>query len=90
MFFNPTYEDNYPTVNLEAEACGTRVITYDAGGARETVRSSASQVIEVGDLQKAIEWMSIGKDVYKRQGQDAASLRRNTCWSSGRWILYYL
>ncbi len=62
VFFNPTYEDNYPTVNLEAEACGTRVITYDAGGARETVHSSASQVIEVGDLQKAIEWMSIGKE----------------------------
>ena len=27
VFFNPTYEDNYPTVNLEAEACGLPVIT---------------------------------------------------------------
>ena len=59
VFFNPTYEDNYPTVNLEAEACGTRVITYDAGGARETIHSSTSQVIEVSDLQKTIELMSI-------------------------------
>lgn len=37
VFANPTYEDNYPTVNLEAQACGTRVVTYDTGGCRETV-----------------------------------------------------
>lgn len=37
MFANPTYEDNYPTVNLEAQACGIRVITYDIGGCRETL-----------------------------------------------------
>ncbi len=38
VFVNPTYEDNYPTVNLEARACGTRVVTYDTGGCRETLR----------------------------------------------------
>lgn len=38
LFLNPTYEDNYPTVNLEAQACGTPIITYDAGGASETLR----------------------------------------------------
>lgn len=37
VFFNPTREDNYPTVNLEAEACGTAVWTYDFGGCRETI-----------------------------------------------------
>ena len=36
-FFNPTYEDNYPTVNLEARACECRVVTYDTGGAAETI-----------------------------------------------------
>ena len=40
IFANPTYEDNYPTVNLEAQACGTRVVTYDTGGCRETLISS--------------------------------------------------
>ena len=45
VFFNPTVEDNYPTVNLEAEACGTPVVTYDTGGCRETVHSSKSQVV---------------------------------------------
>lgn len=36
LFFNPTYEDNYPTVNLEAIACGTPVITYNTGGSSES------------------------------------------------------
>ena len=32
-------------VNLEAEACGTPVVTYDTGGCRETVRLLGSRVI---------------------------------------------
>ena len=42
VFFNPTVEDNFPTVNLEAEACGTPVMTYDTGGCRETIKLSDS------------------------------------------------
>jgi len=37
VFLNPTLEDNYPTVNLEAQACGTFVATFDSGGAAEMV-----------------------------------------------------
>ena len=37
IYVNPTHEDNYPTTNLEAQACGTFVITYDVGGAKETL-----------------------------------------------------
>ena len=40
VFVNPTYEDNYPTVNLEAQACGTPIITYDVGGCRETLEKA--------------------------------------------------
>ena len=36
VFVNPTFEDNYPTTNLEAIACGTPVITFDTGGSRES------------------------------------------------------
>lgn len=36
-YVNPTHEDNFPTTNLEARACGTRVITYDVGGCKETL-----------------------------------------------------
>ena len=53
IFFNPTYEDNYPTVNLEAEACGTPVISYDTGGSSETLRDKNSRVIECGNIESA-------------------------------------
>lgn len=46
VFFNPTTEDNFPTVNLEAEACGTSVVTYDTGGCSETVRREGSHVVD--------------------------------------------
>lgn len=36
VFVNPTLEDNYPTTNLEAIACGTPVITYNTGGSSES------------------------------------------------------
>ena len=36
-FFNPTREENYPTVNLEARACGCKIVTYDTGGSAETI-----------------------------------------------------
>ncbi|MSU05586.1 glycosyltransferase [Spirochaetales bacterium NM-380-WT-3C1] len=38
VFVNPTYEDNYPTTNLESIACGTPVITYDTGGSGESAK----------------------------------------------------
>ena len=44
-FFNPTREDNYPTVNLEAVACGCRVATYDVGGSAETVEGCSDAIV---------------------------------------------
>lgn len=46
---NTTYEDTFPTVNIEALACGTPVITYDAGGSPEIISKNTGYVISVGD-----------------------------------------
>lgn len=54
VFFNPTYEDNYPTVSLEAQACGTHVVCYDVGGCKETLKRSDSKVIRVGDIDNML------------------------------------
>ncbi len=51
VFFCSSYEENYPTVNLEAEACGTPVITYDSGGCPETVKRDDSCVVRTGDVE---------------------------------------
>ena len=49
VFFNPTVEDNYPTVNLEAESCNTPVITYDTGGCAETIHLINSRCVKSYD-----------------------------------------
>lgn len=53
VFFNPTKEDNYPTVNLESELCKTPVITYNTGGCAETI--SMKQSLTVVDYAAAIQ-----------------------------------
>ena len=53
VFLNLTYEDNYPTVNLESQACGTPCITYQTGGSVESVLSE--NIVPQGDLIKLIE-----------------------------------
>lgn len=53
-FLNLTYEDNYPTVNMEAIACGTPVITYNTGGCSEQVNTSVGIVTTFDELLKSI------------------------------------
>ena len=52
---NPTYEDNYPTVNLEAIACGTPVITYDTGGCKEQITRTTGIISKPVDLFNSIK-----------------------------------
>ena len=48
---NPTWQDNYPTVNLESIACGTPVITYRTGGSVESVCEDTGYVVGQGDVE---------------------------------------
>ena len=63
VFVNPTYNDTYPTVNLEAQACGTPVITYRTGGSVESV--PAECVVEQGDIE-ALRDKIISNTAYSR------------------------
>ncbi|MBO7575348.1 MAG: glycosyltransferase [Bacteroidales bacterium] len=54
-FVNPTWQDNYPTVNLEAIACGTPVVTYRTGGSVEAVTAGTGFVVEQGDVQGLLD-----------------------------------
>lgn len=52
VFVNLTYEDTYPTVNLEALSCGTPCLTYRTGGSVESVEKDC--VVEQGDLASLV------------------------------------
>lgn len=50
VYVNPTYEDNYPTTNMEAQACGCPVITYKTGGSCENIIDGYGFSVEKGNL----------------------------------------
>lgn len=55
VFLNLSYCENYPTVNLEALACGTSVLTYKTGGSPEIVEDYEGYVVEKGNLDAVVE-----------------------------------
>jgi glycosyltransferase involved in cell wall biosynthesis len=55
VFVNPTSQDNFPTTNLEALACGTPVITYKTGGSPEALDEDTGFVVNKGDVKGIIE-----------------------------------
>lgn len=50
VFVNPTREDTFPTVNLEALACGTPVVTFRTGGSPETIDETCGSVVDKNDV----------------------------------------
>ena len=59
VFVNFTYEDNYPTTNLEAIACRTPVISYDTGGSGESA-VKFGRVIKKAGVEEALEIIKSG------------------------------
>lgn len=55
VLINPTYADTFPTVNLEALACGTPVITYRTGGSPEAIDEKTGVVVEQGNVNALAE-----------------------------------
>ena len=48
----PTREENYPTVNMEAIACGTPVVTFNTGGSPEMLNEKVDRVVPVDDVNE--------------------------------------
>ncbi len=55
VYVNPTLEDNFPTTNLEALACGTPVITFHTGGSPECITPNCGIIVEKGNIEKLKE-----------------------------------
>lgn len=50
VFVIPTREDNFPTVSIEALACGTPVVTFRTGGSPEILDDKTGIVVEVDNV----------------------------------------
>lgn len=75
VFVNPTLEDNYPTTNLEAMACGTPVITFNSGGSAESIKEGCGMVVERGNLEELVQAISVIKK--NRKNYYAANCRQH-------------
>lgn len=67
VFVNTTKVDTFPTVNLEALACGIPVVTYDSGGASETIDSKTGYTVPYGDVQKLRESIDHLKNIDRQK-----------------------
>ncbi|MBU9725175.1 glycosyltransferase [Diplocloster modestus] len=55
VFLNPTREDNFPTVNLEALACGVPVLTFDTGGSPEAINQNTGMIVNENNLSEVLQ-----------------------------------
>lgn len=64
VFVNPTRQEVLGLVNIEANACGTPVITFDSGGSPECINEKTGIVVKINDidsLEKEIKLVCSGE-----------------------------
>lgn len=93
VFLNLTLEDTFPTVNLEALACGTPVITYKTGGSPECIDAMTGMVVPKGDIfslyDAIIKVTSYGKKKYSKFCVDRANQFFNKSLMVNNYISLY-
>ena len=55
LFVNPTREENFPTVNIEALACGIPVLTFETGGSPEIIDENCGSAVAKDDVNELAE-----------------------------------
>ena len=93
VFINPTLEDNFPTVNLEALACGTPVVTFNTGGSGECVDGATGIVTPKGDINALLNDIRTvlvrGKNYYQGACVKKATERYNKDIQYRKYIELY-
>lgn len=90
VFVNPTYADSFPTVNMEALACGTPVITYKTGGSPEIIDDNTGIVIKQGDLDGLVEAINSISEKGKNYYKDACWQRAQKLFDKDKCFKEYL
>lgn len=60
ILVNPTREEVLGLINIEANACGTPVITFNSGGSPECINEKSGFVIEVDDFETLLSKIELG------------------------------
>ena len=74
VFVNCSIEDTLSSINIECQACGTPVVTYDSTGNKETVDGQCGFALKAGDLEslweRTLKILDTGKAYYSKMCQD--------------------
>lgn len=85
LYLNLSYCENYPTVNLEAIACGSLVLTYMSGGSTEIIEQYGGILVEKGNLEAVVREIKF----MKKGGNKSKSIDR-TLFDKKKVTLEYL
>ena len=88
VFVNPTREDTFPTVNMEALACGTPVVTFDTGGSSEIADGTCGAAVPKDDVD-ALE-REIIRICRDKPFTEEACLRRSELYNAKEKFEEYL
>lgn len=66
VFMNVTKVDSFPTVNMEALACGTPVITFDSGGSTEIITEKNGVAVPYGDVTALVNQKAYFRKIGKK------------------------
>lgn len=93
FFLNLTYEDNFPTTNIESLACGTPILTYNTGGSIEAVSSPTGFIVEQGDILGVMDAIrnvkANGKSSYTKACRERAEKLYNQADRYNEYINLY-
>lgn len=90
VFINVTKADTLPTVNMEALACGTPVITYDSGGCPEIISDDVGAVVPYGDYEELIKCKNRVRRFGKERYTVACIQRVEKCFAKETNFLKYI
>lgn len=94
VFVNPSYEESFGLTTIEAMACGTPSIVYDATALPETITPETGVVVKSGDLEglkNAIEEVKRkGKSPYIKACRDRALTHFKSEDRTNDYIRHYI
>ena len=90
VFINPTLEDNFPTTNLEALACGTPVVTFDTGGSAESIDAETGVVVKKRDFEHLLSSIQFVIEKGKAYYANSCIIRARRLYDSYKQNLEYV
>ncbi len=87
LLINPTREENYPTVNMEALACGTPVVTFRTGGSPEIIDPTCGSAVPKNDVD-ALEQEIIRVCTHRPYSAEACLARAQSFDQRERFLEY--